>query len=466
MTVSRLSDTIRLLPLLILLITPMATEARKYTANPADYRLQLKKLQAGDQLLLSPGIYTQGLPIHHFKGQPDAPIVITGPAEGQRAIFIGRSGHNTISIIDSHHVTMRYLQLDGRSLPVDGVKCEGHATWAHHITLEHLLIERHDYNQQIVAISTKCPAWNWTIRHNIIRNAGTGLYLGNSDGSAPFIAGLIEHNLVIDTLGYNLQIKHQRERPVIDGMPQQNAVTLIRHNVFAKASQNRDPAMARPNVLLGHWPLDGSGKNDRYLVYGNFFYENTQEALFQGEGNIALYNNLLVNHHGNGMHIQPHHDIPREIHIFFNTVLANGAGIHYTSGNRSESIRPVITSNLIFAQPASVITRGSTCNNFEGTYSHADKFLANPFAPPGQLDLSPLPAEQSEISVGQNSPYKGLQNFSHGQFDFDGNISIHRMGAYAHGKPVKWSPQLTVKPDMTHPSRSEGSNRPEPSLTR
>ena len=112
------------------------------------------------------------------------------------------------------------------------------------------------------------------------------MYLGNSDGSAPFIAGIIENNLIVDTIGYNLQIKHQRPRPDFPGMPAGRSLTLIRHNVFAKAEGGVREA-ARPNVLLGHFPLEGSGTEDRYAVYGNFFYQNRYEALFQGEGNIA-----------------------------------------------------------------------------------------------------------------------------------------------------------------------------------
>lgn len=64
--------------------------------------------------------------------------------------------------------------LDGRDLPVDAVKAEGHADWAHHITLENLLIRvrGHGNNQQTVGISTKCPAWGWVIRDNEIIGAG------------------------------------------------------------------------------------------------------------------------------------------------------------------------------------------------------------------------------------------------------------------------------------------------------
>ncbi len=449
MAITRLCKAIWLLSLAILFIVPTITDARQYTANPADYRLQLKKLQVGDQLVLSPGLYLQGLPIHHLEGRMDAPIVITGPEDGSRAVLIARSGHNTISIVDSRHVTIRYLELDGRGLPVDGVKCEGHAAWAHHITLEHLLIRDHNFNQQIVGISTKCPAWNWIIRHNVIQSAGTGLYLGNSDGNAPFIAGLIEHNLVNQTLGYNLQIKHQRERPAINGMPRQDQVTIIRHNVFAKASQNEHPAMARPNVLVGHWPLSGQGQNDRYLIYGNFFYENSHEALFQGEGNIALYNNLFVNHHGNGINIQPHHSTSREIHIFFNTILANGVGIHRARTNHPKSSQPVITANLIFAQRPLVTAgnTGGTHHNLAHDYAYASTFLVAPFAPLGQLNLAPIPGKPTGKALESSGPQSVFRDFLHWQHDFDGNISENHVGAYAYGKPARWLPQLTTKPN-------------------
>ncbi len=183
-----------------------------------------------------PGEYKDGLPIHYLHGTAEAPITISGPDSGPRAIFAGRPGHNTVSIVNSSYITIRNLDLDGRQLAVDGVKCEGHADWAHHITLDGLRVRGHGNDQQTVGISTKCPAWGWVIRNNVIAGAGTGLYLGDSDGRAPFIAGLIEHNLIVDTLGYNLQIKHQQPRPILPEMPEGPSATIIRHNVFSKAN--------------------------------------------------------------------------------------------------------------------------------------------------------------------------------------------------------------------------------------
>ncbi|MDE2366454.1 MAG: right-handed parallel beta-helix repeat-containing protein, partial [Betaproteobacteria bacterium] len=298
-----------------------------YTASPDNYLARLKMLEPGSHLRLAPGEYKGGLPVQYLRGTAKAPITISGPDSGPRPVFVARPKHNTVSIINSSYVTLRNLDLDGRNLPVDGVKCEGHADWAHHITLDGLRVLGHGNNQQTVGISTKCPAWGWIIRHNIVEGAGTGLYLGNSDGRAPFIGGLIERNLIVDTLGYNLQIKHQESRPALPGMPDGPADTIIRHNVFSKAKGGSSEEMARPNVLVGHWPLTGPGSNDRYLVYGNFFYQNPDESLFQGEGNIALYNNLFVNNFGDAVRIQPHNDTPREVGVFYNTIIAAGAGV-------------------------------------------------------------------------------------------------------------------------------------------
>ncbi|WP_245725219.1 hypothetical protein [Nitrosomonas halophila] len=215
--------------------------------------------------------------------------------------------------------------------------------------------------------------------------------MGNSDGSAPFIAGLIEYNLITQTLGYNLQIKHQQPRPNLAGMPAGDQVTTIRHNVFSKADPPRNPSSPRPNVLLGHWPLTGRGANDRYLVYSNFFYQNPQESLFQGEGRIALYNNLFVNHMGGAIRFQPHHDKPREIAIFFNTVVAKNTGIYHAGHNDPSLPIPWIANNAVFA----------------------------------------------------NRPLVKL--FPEWELDFSGHSDDSRFGAYAYDYSPGWLPILSIK---------------------
>lgn len=376
--------------------------AAEYRAGPEDYRAHLNRLQAGDRLLLAPGEYTRGLPLNGLEGTAEAPIVIEGPAEGPRARFLARRGANTVSLVNVRHVVIRNLELDGQNLPVDAVKAEGHARYAHYVTLENLHIHDHNASQQNVGISTKAPAHGWVVRGNRIERVGTGMYFGNSDGSAPFVAGLIEHNTVRDTLGYNLQIKHQRPRP--EGMPGagQRHDTVIRRNLFDKSAGGSTGPMARPNVLVGHWPLTGDGAEDRYLVYANLFWQNPTEALFQGEGNVALYNNLFVNHHGSAVRIQPHNDVPRHVDVLNNLIIARDTGISLRTRPEQEPPRARVQGNWVYASEAILGVQGT--GNITGAASDAGRLLNGPATEASTFSpLSPRlvpPTRRASASAG------------------------------------------------------------------
>ena len=315
--------------------------------------------------------------------------------------------------------------------------------WAHDITLENLVIRGHGNNQQTVGISTKCPTWNWVIRGNTIIGAGTGMYLGDSDGSAPFVAGLIERNLIVDTIGYNLQIKHQRSRPDIPGMPAGRSMTIIRHNVFAKADGGTTEA-PRPNVLVGHFPLEGPGAEDDYAVYGNFFYQNRNEALFQGEGNVALYSNLFVNEHGDAIRIQPHNDIPRRIVIAFNTVVAKGAGISLLQKEGAPHYPQTVSANAVFAGVP--FAGGAQPDNVAAPMSEANDFLSRPFAPPGQLDL--YPRRRWPRTRAERNPLRRRRSRTGRRISTGVPASPGSIGAYGGGGTNPgWLPQLERKPD-------------------
>lgn len=307
----------------VLCVLAAAATAEDFHANAGDYREYLRRLQPGDRLRLEPGEYLNGLPLHHLSGRADQPITIEGVNPASPPRFIARPRANTVSLVDVRYLTLRHLELDGRNQPVDAVKAEGHSRFADNITLEHLVIHDHAASQQNVGISTKCPAFGWVIRNNRIDRVGTGMYFGDSDGSDPFVGGIIEGNRVTRTLGYNLQIKHQKMRP-----PEfaDRHDTVIRYNVLSKEDAVPGP-QARPNVLLGHGPLTGAGSEDRYLVYGNLFLHNPSEALLQAEGRVALYDNVFINGSGDAIHVQPHNDVPRDMAIFSNTVLASATGI-------------------------------------------------------------------------------------------------------------------------------------------
>jgi len=360
-----------------------ATQAADYHAGPEDYRAILPRLAAGDRLLLRAGDYLRGLPLHGLQGEAARPIVIEGPAEGPRARFLARRGANTVSLVDVRHIVLRNLQLDGRNLPVDAVKAEGHARFAHFVSLENLHIHDHAASQQSVGISSKCPAHGWIVRGNRIERVGTGMYFGDSDGSDPFVAGLIEGNHVTDTLGYSLQIKHQKARPADLPEADTSHDTVIRRNVFAKpgpapAAGEKTPN-ARPNVLLGHFPTSGAGSEDRYLVYANLFLHNPGESLLQGEGNLAVYSNLFLTDGPDAVRIQPHNDVPREVRVLFNTVLAAGNGVTVLEPEHNPHTQ-LVAGNLVFA--AGPLRGGTQRENLTGNRAAAARHLAQADAYP------------------------------------------------------------------------------------
>jgi hypothetical protein len=389
-------------------------------------------------MILSPGTYRRGLPLAGIKGAPGRLIEIRGP-EDRSAVFTAQECCNTVQLENAAHVGVRNLTLDGAG--TDGPFAVASRGNCHDINLEDLTIVNFGASQSIVGISTKGPAWNWVIRGNTIVGAGTGIYLGDSDGSAPFVNGLIEYNLVIDTLGYNLQIKHQAPRPMGVGLPTGASQTVIRHNVWSKARNAAGGPNARPNVLVGHFPLTGPGANDHYDVYGNFFYENPTEALFQGEGNLVLRDNVLVNRSGSAVHIQRHNDRPRSIVVIQNTVLAAGRGISLAGAD--PAYEQWVVGNVVFA--AQPISAPSQSDNVTGPLREAAAHLAAPDAPLGRLDLHPRPGRL----LGSPLNLKPLVEWLPGRrVDFDGQPRAGAVrGAYeTTGGEGAWRLALETMP--------------------
>src|ERR1700719_4382862 len=199
-------------------------------ADPSNYRRMIGDLVPADTLVLAAGEYPR-LTIANLAGVPGRCITITGPAGDRPAVIFGKIGNRTVEIIDSNYVVVSNLVIDGRGLPgADGIKAVASPHPAtHHIVLDGNLIIGAGATQQTDGITTKTPTWNWVIRRNTILSAGTALYLGDSDGTAPFIAGLIENNLVVDPIGYGMQIKYQIARPELPGMPERAQATIIRN---------------------------------------------------------------------------------------------------------------------------------------------------------------------------------------------------------------------------------------------
>ena len=342
-----------------------------WNAEPRTYLSLVSRLRPGDTLLLAAGVYRDGLPLHGLHGHPDGWITIRGPATGPPARFVARAGVHTVTFRNASYLVLDSLAIDGVGIPVDGVKAEDPPGVAHHITLTNLTIVNHGAHQQNVGISTKCPAWNWTVRGNRIIGAGTGMYFGNSEGNAPFVAGIIEENIIADTIGYNVQVKHQGPRPALPGMPSGQSITVLRRNIFSKGPRSAAGEMARPNLLVGHFPLAGIGASDEYQIHGNLFLDNPGEALLQAEGNVAVHDNVFVNRQGNAITIRPHNHRPRHVLVFRNAVIARKTGISMRGGESGYVQR--IEGNIIFAREP--LAGGDPARNIGRPFDAAREWL-------------------------------------------------------------------------------------------
>lgn len=366
-----------------------AIDGRLLTADPFNYRDVLDELEPGDCLRLEAGTYAHGLTLRDLHGESGAPIVIEGPTDGE-AVFEATSGSNTVSLRRVSHLVLRNFELDGMSTYAAGVVLERNPDQSepsHHVTLEGLIIRNHDQSQSITGITTREAAWGWVIRNNIIEATGTGMYLGQSDGTAPFVDGLVEHNLVRDTIGYSMQIKHQKPwaDEGVPGIPEDSARTTIRYNVFSKAAGGATGGRARPNVLLGHFPLEGPGSDHHYLVYGNLFYGNpTNQSLLQSDSSLAVFSNLFYNADGPAVRIRQQYARPRNVAFMGNTVVAEETAVQLRHVDAAYS--QTLGGNLIFANRAyasDIPPQSGT--EVTGDFDAADGVLSDPFPPQGDL---------------------------------------------------------------------------------
>lgn len=394
------------------------------SATPANYTTYLNTLVAGDTLYLSAGTYANNLTLNNRNGTAALPIVIIGDTNLYSTVFTAQSCCNTVSITQCSFVIIKNLKLDGLNLLVDAVKGEGTTgNWAHHITLEYLNIVNYGADQQLVGISTKCHAWDWIIRKNIIDGAGTGLYLGNSNGDKPFVNGLIENNLVMNTVGYNMEIKHQTDT-VRDNYPgtNVNGKTIIRYNIFCKESNSSVGGNARPNVLVGAFPSTGIGSTDYYEIYGNFFYQNPVEALFQGTGNIMLYENIFVNHFDpsgfRAVYITTHNGFqPRDIKIFHNTVWAANSSGGIRLYNPNTSYQQYCYANAVFSTSA-ITNFTNSIDNITDSYANASLYVLSAATNLAALNLYP----QSGQLTGALTSSSLFQTLIDWDQDFNGDI--------------------------------------------
>lgn len=432
-----------------LLVHGSATAAT-YNGTPATYRSIVPNLQAGDTLVLAAGAYADGLDVYGLRGTSAAWITITGPSSGSPAIFLGDpgQGRNTIEIVNSSYIAIKRLTVDAQNIPdVFGISCkDGTSNVSHDILIEGCRIINHGASQQTVGISTKSPTWNWTIRGNEIAGAGTGMYLGNSDGSDPFVAGVIENNLITDAVGYCMQIKHQNPRPAVSGMPTGRSVTVIRNNVFIK-NDATSPDGDRPNVLVGPFPSSGAGSTDLYEIYGNFFFHNPRESLLQASGRVTIHDNILVDAVWSGIYLTDHNGPLQLAHVYSNTIYSAASGIRF---NNAADVEGIVVGNLVFSPDPISGPASSQVGNVTDSVASAANYVTNPGLNLGAIDFYPLAGR----CQGAPLDLSGFAGETEYERDFNGRAKggFTFRGAYAgEGTNPGWRLQRGFKDTGTPP---------------
>jgi hypothetical protein len=373
-----------------ILASPVSAKVRD--ANPSNYRNVIRTLKPGDTLNLAPGRYPR-LFLANLNGTPDAWITIAGPPADPPAVIQGEPDHNTVEIENCSYVSIENLLIDSRGIPgAFGVSARGRDhNLTHHIRIEGNTFIGQNGGQQTDGISTKTPTWGWVIRFNKILGAGTGLYLGDSDGTQPFVEGLIENNLIQDTIGYNMEIKDQRSIPEIPGMPLQPTSTIIRNNVFLK-DDKPSPDGDRPNLLVGAFPDTGPGSLNMYEIYGNLLVHNHREALFQGSGRVSLHDNIFVD----GPYTYPavvlmKQNRPLKVALVYNnTVYTSGPGIRFDNPALSGD---AVAGNLVFASTPIAGPIAGLAANITAATENAAAYVRSPSFDPSAADFYPLPGK-------------------------------------------------------------------------
>jgi len=411
-------------------------------ATPSNYKSLLSKLQPGETLSLAAGNYP-GLYVSGLRGTASQCIVITGPASGSPAVIQGLTGANTVEIANSSFLAIENLTIDSRGIDgAFGISAHGGlSNLTHDILIQENTLVGQGASQQTDGISTKTPTWRWVIRRNKIIGAGTGIYLGNADGTDPFVAGVIEDNLIQNPVGYCMEIKYQLPWPSIPGMPTGPTSTIIRNNVFIKNDQP-SPDGNRPNLLVDGFPSSGPGSSNLYEIYGNFFYHNPREALFQGSGRISFHDNVLVD----GQYaaaVFTDHNLPLELaYVYNNTVYSTQRGIYF--GSLAKTGDDVV-GNLVFATTPISGSIAHQSNNISDTFANAAHYVAAPSLTLGSMNFYPL-VGQAQGTALNFSAFTANADYN---LDFNGapKGTFTFRGAYAGTGPNPgWQLQAGIKP--------------------
>ena len=436
-----------------LAVSPAVAAAATVQADPSNYVAKLGTLHPGDTLQLAAGTYV-GLALSNLDGTASQWITVSGPAVDPPTAVIQASPSgccNVVDITNSSFLAIENLLIDGNHVPsAFGISAGGGtANVVHDIRIDGNTIvhcdndgDPNDLGQQDDGISTKTPTWGWIIRRNKIVGAGTGLYLGNSDGSDPFIGGLIEDNLVDSPTGYCMEIKFQMPRPSVAGIPTSPTTTIIRDNVFIKKDHAATTSGGRPQVLVGGFPATGPGAQDRYEIFGNLFFHDSDDSLLQASGRVTIHDNLFVDAPGQRAIALRDQDLPLEqAYVYNNTIYGMPSGIVF--GNSAPQGDAVV-GNLVFAATPITGPISDMRDNMADTQASAGQYVAMPSTTLGAMDFYPLAGKCTGTALDES---KFAQDTAY-SVDFNGTSkgAFTYRGAYAgSGANPGWPPGDGIK---------------------
>lgn len=401
-----------------LLPSVQVARAADVNADPSNYTTALATLKPGDTLHLAAGTYapmgSTPLPLSNLNGTSSQWITVTGPpTDPPTAVFHASPDGccNVVEITNSSYLAIENLDLDGMHVAGSfGISAKGGTSnVVHDIRVESCTMvdmdndgDPSDLGQQDDGVSTKVPTWGWIIRNNKILGAGTGMYLGNSDGSDPFIAGVIEGNLVDKPTGYCIEIKQQNPWPAVAGIPTQPTATILSNNVFTKADHAMTTSGPRPQVLVDGFPTSGPGAQNHYELYGNLFVHDNEDYLLQATGRVHVHDNIFVDDAMYGAVNFTDHDGYTVIDAiaYNNTVYGVGTGIAFSSAPSGIGFA---VGNAVFATTAFSGMAATQTDNVSDTVANATKYVNNPSLTLGAMDFypkagSPLRGSKMDLS--------------------------------------------------------------------
>lgn len=314
--------------LFIALLSSLALPAHGAVTEIApgdDVRAAIAALQAGDELVLTGGLYPFDSRFNiTVVGEPDQPVVIRGKAGEEAIIEMNTGSQNILEVQGSAHLVLRGLTFRGGS---HGIRLMD----SDFITIEDCEI----YETGDVALSANSGGTyeGLVIRRNHIHHTngtGEGMYLGcNSDGCR-VLNSIIEWNYI-----------HHTNRSTVDQgdgieLKEGSAGNIIRHNVIHDTNY--------PGIIT----YSAAGNGPPNIIEGNLIWSTNDNGI-QSAADAIIRNNIVL---GSPIALQSHQNgSPSNQVVVHNTVVVQGGGINV----RDVSGPVVVANNAVYSQAGTAI---------------------------------------------------------------------------------------------------------------